>query len=229
MNSKIISICWGTQQTSPTNKSNYQSSLHENYATAFPEVWIQEQKHGVKGQVIISETDLQAWTKQIPEGDYLITQEPNQWIGVLTADCVPMVLFDPVQEVIAIVHAGWRGTVAKISQIVVQRLQNEFGVQPENLQVYLGPSAQSCCYEVDQPFLEPLQLDQIAQQCVLQRSGRTFFDVSLYNVLCLKLSGVLECKIDRSANICTICNLNYGSYRRQKDQMDLQLSMVALR
>lgn len=229
MNTKTLSICWGTQQASPTNKPNYQASFHQNYAQTFPGVWVQEQKHGVQGRVISSQTDWQAWIRQVPQGDYLITKESNQWIGVLTADCVPMVLFDPVQEVVAIVHAGWRGTVAKISQIVVQRLREDFGVQPQNLQVYFGPSGQACCYEVDQPFLQPLEQDEIAQQSVLQRSGRTFFDVSLYNVLCLKASGVLECQIDRTANVCTICDLNYGSYRRQNDQMNLQLSMVALR
>ncbi len=229
MSSKTVSICWGAQQISPTNKPDYQVNLHQNYAQTFAGVWVQEQTHGVQGGVIDQQADWPSWAKQVPQGDYLITKERNQWIGVLTADCLPMVFFDPVQEVIAVAHAGWRGTVDKISQIVVCRLQSEFNINPEDLQVYFGPSGQTCCYEVDQTFLERLQFDPVAAQCILQRSGRAFFDVSLYNVICLKASGVLECKIDRVVNVCTICNLNYGSYRRQRDQMDLQLSVVALR
>jgi copper oxidase (laccase) domain-containing protein len=62
--------------------------------------------------------------------DALITKEPNVCIGVTTADCVPLIFYDPQLEVIAVAHAGWRGTCGRIAEKVVKRMQEEFGSHP---------------------------------------------------------------------------------------------------
>ncbi len=82
------------------------------------------------------------------QGDALITNEPALLLAVQTADCVPILLVDPKTCAVAAVHAGWRGTLARIAQKTVGRMQLEFGTQPSDVLAAIGPSIGSCCYEV---------------------------------------------------------------------------------
>src|SRR6185369_9988497 len=85
------------------------------------------------------------------EGDAIITNQPRVMIGVCVADCAPILLCDPEKKVIAVVHAGWKGTAAGLVAKTVAGLQSEFGSNPALLQVAIGPCIQKCCYEVDEP------------------------------------------------------------------------------
>ncbi len=82
------------------------------------------------------------------EGDALVTDQIGQRIGVRTADCVPLLIADPVTRAVAAVHAGWRGTAASISEKAVSRMAQEFGSNPAHLHVAIGPAIRVCCYEV---------------------------------------------------------------------------------
>jgi len=223
---RSLSIFWGTQATSPVVKSVYRAAL-KDYTKTFGNSLILEQVHGTAGYVV--DQDLAAnWPANVPKGDYLITQVPKLSIGVLTADCLPIIFFDAKQKVAAIAHAGWRGTVAGIAKVVYNQLNQNFNVKPEDLQIFLGPSAKSCCYEVDLKFVTSLQHDKIATQCFLETAQRYFFDVSKYNMLCLQAYGVPVNNINLKNNICTICHNDYCSYRKYGDQTGLQLSLVTL-
>ncbi len=224
---KTLSIVWGNQQSSPIKKVHYRAAF-KDYAAQFGSIFVTEQMHGIAG-CVVDQARAQSWAIAAPQGDYLITQEPNLWLGVLTADCVPMIFFDPGHEVVAIAHAGWRGTVGGIAQIVLDQLATKFQTNLQELQVFFGPAARSCCYEVDQKFMAPLEQDVIARQCLTVRHDRSFFDVLQYNVLCLQSSGVLASNVSVQASMCTICQPGYCSYRKYGDQTGLQLSMVALR
>ena len=83
-----------------------------------------------------------------PKGDASLTNIPSLLLGVQTADCVPILLVDPKKHVVAAVHAGWRGTLARIAQKTIGRMQLEFGCKPADLLAALGPSIGPCCYEV---------------------------------------------------------------------------------
>ena len=224
---KTLSIWWGNQQSSPITKAAYRAAF-KNYQAHFGDILVTEQMHGIAGQ-IIDQVQAERWAKAAPEGDYLITKEPNLWLGVLTADCLPIVFFDKTKDVIAIAHAGWRGTVAGIAQIVLTKLITNFQVDPQNLQIFFGPAARSCCYEVGEQFVANLAHDQIAQACVQRRSASYFFDVLHYNMLCLQVRGVMAINFNLDSNVCTICNPGYCSYRKERDATGLQLSLVALR
>lgn len=80
--------------------------------------------------------------------DALITNIPGIILGTLSADCVPILLADPVNNVIASIHAGWKGTVAQIANRTVQRMQENFNCLPENIRAGIGPSISAACYEV---------------------------------------------------------------------------------
>ena len=101
-----------------------------------------KQVHG-KNIVIVTKK-----TKAIFEADAVITNERGLFLSVMTADCVPILMYDDKRKVIAAVHSGWRGTDKEIAKFCVYDLVEKFAVAPENLQIYIGPSIRQCCYEV---------------------------------------------------------------------------------
>jgi YfiH family protein len=91
------------------------------------------------------------------EADGLVTQAVGVAVGVLTADCVPILMVAPERRVAAAVHAGWRGTIAGIAAHAVQYLEERFGVDPASVSAALGPSIGGCCYEVDAAIGDELE------------------------------------------------------------------------
>ncbi len=87
------------------------------------------------------------------KGDASATDRPGLLLGVQTADCVPILLVDPKKRAVAAIHAGWRGTLARITQKAVGRMQLEFGSNPAHLLAAIGPSIGPCCYEVAANFV----------------------------------------------------------------------------
>src|SRR5215470_13325090 len=87
------------------------------------------------------------------KGDASATSQPGVLLGVQTADCVPVLLVDPKKRAVAAIHAGWRGTLARITQKAVGRMALEFGSKPAHLLAAIGPSIGPCCYEVAADFV----------------------------------------------------------------------------
>jgi polyphenol oxidase len=83
-----------------------------------------------------------------PKADALITRTPGLLLGVQTADCVPILLADTRRHAVAAIHAGWRGTLARIAVKTLGKMNMEFGTQPADVVAALGPAIGSCCYEV---------------------------------------------------------------------------------
>ncbi len=86
--------------------------------------------------------------EQPPQGDAAISLEPGLLLTVQTADCVPILLADRKRRVIAAVHAGWRGTLARVAVKTLGRMRLEFGTRPQDVVAALGPAIGRCCYEV---------------------------------------------------------------------------------
>jgi purine-nucleoside/S-methyl-5'-thioadenosine phosphorylase / adenosine deaminase len=89
-----------------------------------------------------------------PQGDGWVSAERELLIAVQTADCIPLLLVDPKQRVVAAVHAGWRGTLQRIGAKAVRMMQTAFGSDPCNLLAVVGPAIRSCCYEVGEEVVE---------------------------------------------------------------------------
>jgi YfiH family protein len=87
------------------------------------------------------------------KGDAAITNSPELLLGVQTADCVPVLIVDPKRRAVGAVHAGWRGTLARIVEKTVGRMQLEFGSKSADLLAATGPSIGPCCYEVAAGFV----------------------------------------------------------------------------
>jgi len=89
-----------------------------------------------------------------PQGDGWVTAEQELLIAVQTADCLPLLLVDPKQRVVAAVHAGWRGTLQRIAAKAVCMMQTDFGSDPCDCLAIVGPAIRSCCYEVGEEVVE---------------------------------------------------------------------------
>ena len=95
------------------------------------------------------------WRQKDWEGiDGLVTDDPAVTLVIYCADCVPLYFIDPVRRVIGLAHAGWRGTVAGMAAVMVRRLAEEFGSDPADLRVAIGPSISAASFEVDAPVAE---------------------------------------------------------------------------
>jgi len=88
------------------------------------------------------------------DADGLMTRQPGILIGIQTADCIPVLVADPVTRAVAAFHAGWRGTVARIVELGIARMQAEFGSDPADLFAAIGPGIGPCCYTIGGEVLE---------------------------------------------------------------------------
>ena len=94
-------------------------------------------------------------TREELEGyDAFVTNRPGVAIGVRTADCVPVLLYDPVERVVAAVHAGWKGTVLHISEGALEAMGQEFGSRPSELKAVIGPSIGPDSFQVGEEVAE---------------------------------------------------------------------------
>lgn len=159
----------------------------------------------------------------IPDTDALITNVRRLPLAVFTADCLSILLYDPVQKAIGLVHAGWRGSKDNIALKTIQLMREKFQVRAENLLVGFGPALRNCCYEVGREFKDYFP------EGLSERGNRMYFDLSSTNKKQLLEAGVKEENISDSG-ICTSCrNDKYFSYRKEADSSGRIMSVIMLR
>jgi YfiH family protein len=174
-----------------------------------------------------------------PDGDVLVSDNPDLAIAVRAADCVPLLMADARTGAVAAVHAGWRGTAAGAARVAVETMGTAFGVEPEDVTVAIGPSIGACCYEVGSELVDAfaaaghdrLLLDRWFQvrpsggssadrrHPTLPASGtRLRLDVAGANRDQLVLAGVREERI-HMANLCTAMHLEVlTSFRAEQER-----------
>ncbi|HPE75611.1 MAG TPA: peptidoglycan editing factor PgeF [Draconibacterium sp.] len=117
---------------------------------------------------------------EIKETDALVTNKSGICLCVQTADCVPILLFDPVENVIAAVHAGWRGTVKKIAENTVQGMKQNYGSLPENIIAAIGPSISPEIYEVGNEVVEEVLRSIPNAEISLHKNSSDKFHLNLW-------------------------------------------------
>lgn len=165
--------------------------------------------------------------------DGIFTCAKNVFLAIHTADCVPILIHDPKNKIVAAVHAGWQGTVKLIGQKMVERLAADCNSKPEDLICYLGPAIGPCCYTNNQNQ-ERLRLfrqtfSRVAN--VIQEKGDDFtIDLRNVNLWQLKQAGVLEKNIEIS-ELCTACRRDlFPSHRREgKKRKSNVLTVIGIR
>lgn len=132
-------------------------------------IWMPRQVHGTEIVVVDEHTPYDATVELQPvDADAVITRQPERWIGVRTADCVPVLLYDPKNRVIAAVHAGWRGTVKHITRLTVERMCASTGAVASNIMAMIGPSIGPDAFEVGEEVAQSF-VDVGRGDCVVRR------------------------------------------------------------
>ncbi len=144
------------------------------------------------------------WIEDI---DGLITNVPGVFLFTTFADCLPIFIFDPKRNLIALLHAGWRGTVIGICTKTIERLKLEFSSNPRDLQIFIGPSIHSCCFEIKQGVKNRFKKDEFGKRGLLVRESKTFVDLQKINFLQLTSQGIPPSNIEISP-LCTACKTN---------------------
>jgi len=188
-----------------------------------------EQTHGDKVVIVDDDSSIGRGaflhSGAIPKTDALITNIAEVPLTVFCADCVPIIIVDPVKRVVGVVHAGWRGTYAGIVVKTVQKFIYKFHSCPEELLFFIGPCIGSCCYGIDTSLARMFE-----EKFALQLDTR--YGKSYLNLVEINIKQLVENKVKLEkiycANICTSCNSDFFSYRKEKGLTGRQGALVAI-
>lgn len=162
----------------------------------------------------------------VRNADALITRAPNAAVGVRTADCAPILLFDRDSGAVAAVHAGWRGTALDIVGAAVSAMREAFQTKPEALVAAIGPCIGPCCFEVGPEVIEIFAKSFSEDTWRGQPRPNNKGTIDLYhaNELALRRAGVTEFE---SLRTCTYCNPGrFFSFRRDGEKSGRHLSLI---
>lgn len=165
--------------------------------------------------------------------DGLITNVPGICLTTFYADCVPLYFIDPVHKAIGLSHSGWRGTVKRMGQVTLQKMQEEYGTNPEDVIAAIGPSICQDCYEVSEDvileFRQSFDKRHWKNLFYQKENGKYQLDLWKANEIILAETGV---KLENIAvtNVCTNCNCDFlFSHRATKGQRGSLAAFMALK
>jgi YfiH family protein len=184
----------------------------------------------VHGENIVTVNDLNFRDVRNVHADALITDVPGIAIGVETADCVPVLLFDPMKSAVAAVHAGWKSTVKKIVQKAVHRMHEEFGSEPSRLIAAIGPAIGPECYEVDEPVMERVReaFSFWNEVSISRGKDRWSLDLVKANKLELLQIGLAEQNV-HALGLCTSCRRDLFYSYRAEGRTGRMLSVIMIK
>ena len=189
--------------------------------TSFSEkgLFMPVQKHTARVLVYEELTEDEIF-KNPPEADAVITARPNTALGIMVADCVPVLLYDEKKGVTGAVHAGWRGTAQGILRNTIQKMASVFGSNPADIRIAIGPAIRKCCYEVDMGVLRQIEASVAANQpdnvpLYLVKGPKAYIDLPEANRRQAVACGAKPENIWVSEK-CTSCDPgHFNSYRRE--------------
>jgi len=224
-------IYFGTQQHAytPFEHAGFPAHEREPFRSLMDveQLIFLHQVHGDYGRVVKAEDVQEPIPAFVNEGDYLVTDVPNIGLGIATADCLPIVFIDTKSQAVGIAHAGWRGSFAGIAIATLERMGEVYGTRPADVQVFFGPGAHWCCYEVQPPFQAQFSRWPGSEKAFVARDGKLFFDAPQFNEMLLRTLGVAQ--INKDYAPCTICTPGHCSVRKPPVSPERQFTVVALR
>lgn len=191
-------------------------------------IFFAKQVHGVRG-IQVTHAIFDTIEPFVYEADFLYTSDAKVGIGVMTADCLPVVICDRSKKCIAVVHAGWRGAFAGIVPIALQAMKKAYQVNFADLEIFLGPSARSCCYQVGAEFNALLESVTCTDNVLISKRDGLYCNIPALITNQLIAAHVPVQSIFHQYNICTICDIRFFSHRRDADRAGRQVTLVALR
>ena len=176
-------------------------------------VFIPNQVHGDKIVILNQKT-------ANVDCDAIIYNGNLDLIGAINvADCIPVCIYDPNNNYIALVHSGWKGTLKKIVSKTIRKMVG-LGANKGSLGVFIGPSIRGCCYEVEHSFAL-----KFYPSCIIQEDNHFYVDLTSQLLKDLYYESIIEKNIFIDSS-CTFENVNLHSFRRDKQQAG-RMSLVA--
>lgn len=174
-------------------------------------------QHGIK-VVRVKKSDLGKGVFDLESAlkvDALITNEPGINLFLLTADCLPISLYDPGNKAIGLIHAGWKGLDLEIINKTIKMMLAKFGTKPNNLVALIGPSIGPCCYKNSPTFIQ--KNDPKWQSFIKLENNNFILDLWSFAENQLKEARVLSENIE-NPKICTYHSSEYFSHRKADDE-----------
>jgi len=167
----------------------------------------------------------------IQDVDGLVTSLPDVLLTSFYADCVPLFFLAPSKPVIGIAHAGWKGTASNIGAKMVECFKNDFGINPVEIKVAIGPSIGGCCYEVDDKVIKKISLNLTETNSSFYKikgNGKYQVDLKKANQILIEHAGVPASHI-LSSNWCTSCrNDLFFSHRKEAGKTGRMAAFIGL-
>lgn len=159
------------------------------------------------------------------QGDALITEKKDTAVGVFTADCVPILLYDNVKNIIAAVHSGWKGTILGITINTLNKMEQVYGCKCKNITAFIGPHNKECCYEIGNDVEDEFKKNKLFEDFQFMNGRNLNLEVCIAGQL--EYKGVQKHNVYRS-DICTFCNedIQLYSYRKQKERCGRMFSFI---
>ena len=186
------------------------------------DVW---QVHGTRVAIAVVPHSLDA---EHLKADIILSDTPGLTLMMRFADCVPILLHDPVRKVIGIAHAGWLGSVKRIPRLAVAAMQACFGSKPADIRAAIGPSIGPDHYQVGPDVVMQTRqaFGRDASSLLGERSGTVMLDLWAANRLTLEQAGVRQIEM---ANICTACHTeDWFSHRAEHGRTGRFAAIIAL-
>jgi polyphenol oxidase len=212
---------WDSPDRVQENKIRFLSALQMNASSLIT----MHQVHSSRVHIIEELVD----QRNRLEGDALITQVENAALAIKTADCLPVLIADPVHKAIGAVHSGWRGTLSRILPNTIQEMQRAFGSDPAELLVAVGPGIRACCFEVGaevvHQFEENYPDSQIVQP-IPERPEKYRIDLCKILQIQMDASGIPQ-QNRNDLGICTCCNTqDFFSYRAEGSASGRMMALI---
>ena len=189
-----------------------------------------KQVHGSE-ILVIDQPNLEVSHFQRVESDAIITNQRNILIGILVADCFPVILYDRGKHVAAVVHLGWRGTAAGLLGRTVAAMRELLGCHVADIKAAIGPGIAAHSYEVDRPVRDSFRQGTDQWQRIAREVSLGHWQLDLQKSIALQLdaAGIDRAAVDTVAE-CTCCHKEtFFSYRRDKGKTGRQMGFVLLR
>lgn len=215
---------------SPHNVQGNRSLLARTFGTKIEKLVMVNQCHGTDILVIDEPNDDYAHFQRL-QCDGIVTNQPGVMIAVGVADCLPLLLLDPVKKVAAALHAGWKGTAGNIAAKGVETLVKIFGSESGQILAALGPAIRSCCYEVDEPVKKAFVESGVewSRFAVENSNGKWRLDLPAMNREQLIAAGIHEKHIEVAPH-CVSCQHDwFFSYRRDEGETGRQAGFIMLK
>jgi hypothetical protein len=202
------------------------AEVMENRRRFFAALGFEESQTAGSHQVHGDEINLVETPGQVKAYDALITNKKGILLTATIADCVPVLIYDPINEACAAIHAGWKGTRAKIVSKTLSKMTKEFGTKAENCYAYIGACISECSFEVDEDVAQFFDSDYKRWD---EEKQKFFIDLKACNRSYLLALGVPTQQIETSPYCTVLQNEHFFSYRAEKGKTGRMLAAIGIK